>query len=138
MSQPQARAAVLMSIRPRWAEALLARDKRAEFRTRYPLDAPRTVLVYAAAPVSAIVGELDVDRVDTGTPAELWDRHCAYAGLSRIEYDRYFAGRGQGARALLVGSARRYPSPVPLDRLGLLRPPQSWRYLHRAAVDRCG
>lgn len=128
---------MLLSVRPRWAHALITGDKRAEFRTRYPLDAPRTVVVYATAPVKLVIGVLTVSHVDVGHADDLWVKHHSHAGLSKDEYDRYFHGRASRACAIVVDRAQQLRAPVPLSLLGVSRPPQSWRYLPSSALSRC-
>jgi predicted transcriptional regulator len=128
---------VLMSIRPRFAEAILCGEKSVELRRRRPSFSRGTnVLVYASSPVRQVIGWFEVGEVISASPRALWSRvkHCA--GVSRQEFDDYFAGC-EVAYALIVTDAGRI-APAPLR----IRPPQSWQYLradersHRALVRR--
>lgn len=119
----------LMSIHPRYAEALLAGTKRVELRKRPLAPDVHAVVVYATAPVGRVVGSFTVVGQDIDTPAQIWDRHAQHAGIDKAGYDAYFAG---SPRAVAIGAARpvRAATPLPLAELpGCTRPPQSFAYL---------
>ena len=129
MGTPAAGRVALMSIHPRYAEALLAGTKRIEFRKRRLADDVTTVLIYATMPVGRLVGVFEVDGYDIASPSALWERHRGHAGISRSAYRRYFRGQPR-AVGILVRDARRLDHPVALSELDeALRAPQSFRYL---------
>lgn len=119
---------VLMSIRPRFAEQILAGGKRVELRRRRLGDEVTCVVVYATSPVRAIVGAFGVAGQDTRPPADLWAAYCDVAGIGHEDYVGYFDGCAQ-ATAIRVGAVWVPAGPVPLAATGLTRPPQSWQYL---------
>ena len=119
----------LLSIKPKYAEAIFRGEKRFEFRRvifRKPVD---VVLVYSTSPVSRVAGEFEVDAVISGTVEELWKRtkHCA--GIDRRRFFSYFHGREVGY-AIAIGSVRRYATSLDLRREFGIRPPQSFVYLN--------
>lgn len=121
---------VLLAIRPRHAEAILAGTKGFEFRRVLPARPVRRLVLYASAPVMAVVGEADAWGTVRGAKDEVWAECGAAAGITREEFDAYFAGR-PGASAIRLGPATRYAEPRPLVGYGLRRPPQSFAYLVR-------
>ncbi len=58
----------LMSIHQRWAEAIVDGRKRVEFRKRRLAEDIRTVLIYATAPTSQVIGQFTIDENDHRHP----------------------------------------------------------------------
>lgn len=130
--------ALFLSLRPRYAELLLAGQKSVELRRIRPV-APEgsLVLLYASSPAMTLVGQAEVERIEVAALDQVWRKHGLRTGISRAEYDRYFMGSDQ-AVAILLTNIRRLERPRPLDdlrhRLNGFRPPQSYRYLDSCQV----
>lgn len=125
----------LISIHPRHAEAILDGRKLVELR-RAPF-APDTThaLIYATAPVSAVVGWFAVASIEGDNMTSLWDRFGRVAAISRREHRSYFAG-AKRAYAIRISAVHRYGTPIPLTRFpDVRRPPQSFQYLHPRDVS---
>jgi predicted transcriptional regulator len=124
--------ALLLSLHPRFATAILNGDKTVELRRQRVAVPPGTpVIIYATSPVMALTGAARLTSVDTADPGQIWRRHRTACGISRAEYSAYMDGASQ-ASALLLSSPRPLSSPVSLDHLratGAFHPPQSYRYL---------
>jgi predicted transcriptional regulator len=121
---------VLLSVKPTFADAILAGTKTFEFR-RMPFrrEDVETVVLYASSPVCKVVGEFTVDEILTLDLDALWETTCDGGGIDRAYFDEYFEGRSTG-HALKVKSARRYRQPLCLDQnFGIRHPPQSFCYL---------
>ena len=121
---------VLLSVKPRFAEAILAGVKKFEFRRAlFRRQNITTVVLYASSPTCKVVGEFTIDQVLSLTPDELWGETHHGGGIDREFFDRYFEGR-ETAHALKVKRARRYRWPLSLQKdLGITHPPQSFCYL---------
>ena len=119
----------LLSIHPRYAEAILHGEKLVELRRTAVARDVTHVLIYATAPVQAVVGWFDVEGVDVDSKTGIWDAHGAVAGVTRQEFRDYFAGAAR-AFAIRVGHAQRLDPALSLDQIpGVRRPPQSFEYL---------
>lgn len=121
-----------MSLRPRFAEAILDGTKTVELR-RTRLSAPdgTHLILYASSPVMAVVGTAVLIGRDTDTPARIWRRHRKHVGLLRTEYDEYFDG-SETATAVHLGVPRRLATPWALSALrdtAKFQPPQSYRFV---------
>ena len=81
----------LLSIHPRHAEAILQGEKLVELRRTAVARDVTHVLIYATAPVQAVVGWFDVEGVDVDSKTGIWDAHGAVAGVTRQEFRDYFA-----------------------------------------------
>lgn len=129
MAAPAVGRVVLMSIHPEYAEAILAGTKKVEFRKRPVADDVTHVIVYATAPVSAVVGAFAVEDQATAAPASLWRRFAKVGGISRHRYFVYFADHSHGV-GIQVGEVLAPSKPLSLtEDLGVERPPQSFQYL---------
>jgi predicted transcriptional regulator len=127
------RRALLISVRPRFAELLVSGQKTVELRRVQPSVTPGTlVLLYASSPICALVGTGSIDDIQVSGHDDIWHRHGPRTGISRDEYDAYFEG-ATAAVAITLTSVRPLPRAVPLRELRQgrkwFRPPQSFRYL---------
>lgn len=106
----------LISVKPRFADAIIAGSKTVELRRR-PLNVVKRsrLVFYATAPVKAIVAVATVAALDFGTPEELWERYGPVLALSKEEFDNYFTNNEERGYAYLLNSVRELPKPVPLQ-----------------------
>ncbi len=125
--------AALLSVRPRFANALLDGTKTVEIRRRRVRIADGSLcLVYASSPVRALVGAARVRCTHVDTADAIWRCFGEGAALSRSEYDAYLDGSTTSC-AIVIGAALRLLSPIPLEALrrrqnGFVTP-QSYRFL---------
>lgn len=126
--------ALLLSVRPQFAKAILAGFKTAEVRRQRPDVHPGTlVIIYATKPIGAIVGTARISSVAEGTPHELWARYQGRAGISREEFDGYLENAASGYILLLERVQRLVPL-LTLEEMraaAALQPPQSYRYVNQ-------
>lgn len=119
-----------MSIHPQYAQRILAGTKRVEFRKRPIADDVTHVIVYATAPVSAVVGAFEVEAQHTLNPRTLWKQFRTVAGIGWTDYIAYYDGRAAGT-GIAVGKVLKPDEPLCLlGELGIARPPQSFQYVH--------
>lgn len=128
------RRCLLVSLRPRHAFNILNGTKTFEFRRVSPrLVVEDEVIVYATAPVSAIVARFRVSTVLSRAPQALWRKVSSGPGLSKAEFHAYFEGRAI-AHAIGVGNVEVLAEPLELQtiRVAIPRfcPPQSYWYLN--------
>lgn len=129
MGQVTAKRVALMSIRPEFANAILAGKKTVEFRKRRVADDVSHVLIYATMPVGSLLGWFSVARQDTESPRQLWVKFRSVAGISEQGFFDYFADRTVGT-GIVVGACAEFDEPVALTALSQVqRPPQSFQYL---------
>lgn len=121
---------VLISIKPRYLDAILSGRKTVELRkrsTRIPTGT--RLLLYASSPRCAVVGEARVGSREELSIEDLWVKHGVAAAVTREELDAYYAGAEQGVVLGLL-DVRRYPVALPLSTLRDastgFRPPQSY------------
>ncbi len=130
---------IFLSLKPRFAEAILSVDKQIELRRQPPrLDVPTRALLYASSPTMSLVGTCLVDDIVDLAPATLWRRYGGVSGVTRLEFGAYFEGCPR-AYGLRLSEAVRLDEPVSLgsirQELDGFHPPQSFRYLTESQVD---
>lgn len=123
---------ILMSIRPRFAEANLSGTRRFEFRRTVPVRAAQgsIVVVYASSPVRKVIGEFRIARILTDDVRGLWKMTSAGAGITEEEFIHYFRGKSI-VHAIEISDPVRYAEPLPLGAVYAGRPPQSFAYIRR-------
>ena len=136
--------AILLSIKPEWAEKIYNGEKTIEWRKSRPrIDRNNhhtRVYIYETAPVKRITGHFTLSgcyEVDLGCkPANMSD------ALMTVDIQRRgcvphedlvnYQGKSRCIYAWSVDRRRevvRYNVPYRLDHFGLERPPQSWQYV---------
>ncbi|MFC5952997.1 ASCH domain-containing protein [Streptomyces pratens] len=124
--------AMLLSVHPRFATAILAGSKTVEVRRQRVAAPPGTpVLLYATAPTMAVVGMARIAAVHVASPGEVWSAHRGQTGITRREYGAYMSGATQ-ASGLTMEDPVSFEEPVTLTALrsaGSFHPPQSYRYM---------
>lgn len=122
---------ILMSIRPRFADAILAGQKTHELRRRFADARPGArVIVYASGPRRAVVGMFTVASVHTMPAWMIARRRRRATTLSGDEIREYLVGVRSGT-LIEVSAPTRFTQPISLSQLRSygVEPPQSYRYL---------
>ncbi|GGN37640.1 putative transcriptional regulator [Actinoplanes campanulatus] len=123
---------LLLSLRPRFAAAILAGTKTIEIRRRPVNAAPGTaIILYASSPQMAVVGTARLAHITVCPPDDGWRRFHHEFGLGRDEYNEYLDG-AVNAHLLHVTAVNRLNEPLPLRHLreqAPFQPPQSFRYV---------
>lgn len=131
--------ALVLALKPRFAEAILAGTKTVEVRRVRPrITVPTLALLYASGSARALVGTCVVRSVARYPADELWHLHGVGTALCRTEFDAYLQGRDCGV-ALLLERPEPLAAPIPLHTLRHahgFRPPQSFAYVSHAKRKR--
>jgi predicted transcriptional regulator len=126
------RRALLLSLRPRFAAAILDGTKTVELRRTRLSAPPGTLLVlYASSPIMAVVGTATLADRHTASPTLIWRVHRHALGLTHAEFADYLTGADQ-ATAITIENPRALPDPFTLAWLRRhtgFQPPQSYRYI---------
>lgn len=129
--------ALLLSVRPRFAEPIIMGTKRAEVRRQRPWVQPGTpVVIYATLPTAAVVGTAQIANVNAGRPDDLWSQYHDQIGMRQEEFDSYLNGVSI-AYVLILAKAQRLTVPLSLSHLRAtadFQPPRSFQYLTRAKL----
>jgi predicted transcriptional regulator len=135
-----AKNALLISVRPRFAEMIFTGTKTVELRRIRPrIGRGDLVFIYVSSPVKALEGAFEVGEVVPGTPSSIWQRFREETGLSKREFDTYYEGKPT-AFAIVIQKCWKLPAPIHLAILQKQKngfhPPQSYHYICRQAFSR--
>lgn len=119
---------MILPVHPEYAELILAKKKRFEFRKQNCRSGVGALLIYATSPVCAIVCETEISGVMQGTPEAIWQMAQDYAGISKEDYSRYYDGRSK-AVAFKLGRIIKFDKPIMLATFGIRHAPQSFVYV---------
>jgi predicted transcriptional regulator len=121
---------VILSIKPKYAEAILSGEKKCEFRKPSFPKGVKTAIIYETAPIQKIVGWFKITKQETGKPSEIWKKHSKIGGITRNEFFDYYNGSKQ-AVCLKIGKVGRLESPMdPFEMFDGFVIPQSFRYVN--------
>lgn len=122
--------AVLLSIKPKYADLILAGTKKVELRRSWPSNDIGVMVLYSSSPVQRLVGIAYVDKVNEADVAGLWQ--LAYdngGGVTNDELIEYFSGK-KTAFGIMIKSAKIAQCAAnPKDIFPDFSPPQSYLYL---------
>ena len=124
--------ALLLSVKHKYAEAILNGTKTLELRRRFPVLPPGTLLyIYSSGSTRAITGTVTLEGITRTSDTRLTREQLIRLELTKSEAAAYLAG-ASSASVLHLGSPRSFSVPIALstmrDRLHL-EPVQSYRYV---------
>ena len=130
--------AILLSVRPRYARALLEGSKKVEIRRRFPGHISGAVAyIYSTKPDCAVLGTVYIRSIERILSNEVWHRYQGIIGVGEEEISAYLEGVTT-ASVLLISNPTKWDTPMPLCVLQdtfALRPVQSFRYLSKRDHD---
>lgn len=131
--------AILLSVRPEFAHALLAGTKTAEVRRRFPaVRTPSTIYVYSSTPDRAVLGTVQLVGIDRPSASAVWDLYRDQIQIRRQPLEDYLQNVNDAA-ILRIGAPSPWRVPLPLAALRSdigLEPPQSFRYVDALGEER--
>ncbi len=120
---------VLLSIKPEFALKIFDGSKKYEYRrTIFKRTEVTTIVVYASDPIKKVIGEFEIEGIIQEEPQALWAKTGEQAGITKERFLDYFKDKTKGY-AIKVRDARMYDTPIQLNKLMVVWPPQSFAYL---------
>ena len=110
--------AMLLSIKPEYAQRIIDGTKQFEFRTRRCREDITKIIFYSTVPESVLVG----------APSTIWEKTKHAAGIPRSFFRQYYKGRPQ-AVAYKLRNVIAYETPKALSDYGITHVPQSFIYI---------
>lgn len=119
----------ILSIKPVYANQILAGTKKVEFRKRSFKEKVRRVYIYSSMPVKQIVGYFTFSDIDEDTPANLWQKYQKVGGIAKDDFFSYYANNASGC-ALVIKSVTPFKQgKSPNEFVDDFVAPQSYIYL---------
>lgn len=123
---------LLLSVKPRYARAILAGRKTIEVRRRFPeVPAGTVVVLYSSSPERAIIGTVRLKQTIRVDPGKVWELYANKIDIEKRALVAYLDG-ATVSTLLEIEDPETWIRPVTLsalrETLGV-EPPQSFRYL---------
>ena len=124
---------LLLSIHAEYALKIVSGLKTIELRRRFPLfteEDKKKIFIYACSPISKIIGECDLSKVEELPLKRLWNATNKFAMIDYHSFQKYFQNCDFGF-ALYLENPIKYKKPVSLKKVSGIKnqPPQSYRYI---------
>lgn len=121
---------VLLSIKPKYVEAMVEGRKSFEFRKSiFRNGSIERVYLYSTKPVGKIVGSFKVGRIISGEPRLLWEKLGPVSGATNVDFFNYFKSSGLGF-AIEIIDLQVFRTPVsPSLFIEGFKPPRSFMYI---------
>jgi type I restriction enzyme S subunit len=119
---------VILSIKPKFADAIFNGVKKVEFRkNRFKKDVDK-IFIYSSTPVKKITGYFTIDRIVENSPGKLWEQFGTVGFINEDDFFKYFEDKETGF-SICIKSTQRFSETI--DPYQIIRdfvPPQSFRY----------
>lgn len=121
---------VLLSIKPKFANAILDGIKKIEFRKQiFKNEEISKIYLYSSSPEQKIIGYFTYKQIIKENPSLLWDEFGEVGYISQEDFFNYFEGKSKGY-GILVDKVNRFKTPIePKEIFDKFTPPQSFKYL---------
>lgn len=120
---------VLLSIRPEFVNEIRTGRKKYEFRrTIFKREDIKKILIYESAPVSKIIGEVEIKSILHDNLEDLWNKTYQQSGIDKHFFDEYFLKKEKGF-AIELGNLVEFQTPKHIKDYGLKAAPQSFVYI---------
>lgn len=120
---------IMISTSPKQADIILDNPKKNVFFYKVtPANKVSRVLIYATAPVQAVVGEFDLDRIHIVALSTAWAQHGSSSSMTKKEFEAYFENHDK-AHAMIAKETFRYSKPKSLEQFNMKKGPSGFQYL---------
>lgn len=120
---------IMISVSPKHADILLDdSSKNVFFYKVTPVNKVKRVLIYATAPIKAVVGEFDLSEIKISALSTAWKNFSSKSIFTKKEFDEYYQGKNE-AHAMIAGKSFRYSKPKDLSNYNMSKGPSGFQYL---------
>lgn len=120
---------VILSVKPIYAQAIMAGTKKVEFRKKIFKKPVDKVFVYSSSPEKMIIGYFTIKDVVEASPEELWEKYSKVGGIEKKDFFDYYSNSETGF-SIIIKDYKRFEEPQdPADFFEKFCAPQSYIYL---------
>lgn len=120
---------IMISVSPKHADILLDdSSKNVFFYKVTPVNNVKRVLVYATAPIKAVVGEFDLSEIKISALSTAWKNYSSKSIFTKKEFDEYYKDKKE-AHAMIAGKSFRYSKPKKIEDYNMSKGPSGFQYL---------
>ena len=126
---------VILSIKPVYADAIMAGVKKVEFRKKIfkrPVD---KIYVYSSSPEKKIIGYFTIHSIVEDTPSNLWETFKKVGGIAKDAFFEYYKDTEKGF-SIKIDKFERFDCKVdPNNVIEKFIAPQSYLYLEETVMQ---
>ncbi len=120
---------VILSIKPIYAQAIMAGTKKVEFRKKIFKKPVDKVFVYSSSPEKKIIGYFTIGKIVEDSPVQLWEQFKDVGGINKKDFFEYYKNSNTGF-SIGVESYEKFSVGVdPEELFEKFCAPQSYIYL---------
>ena len=120
---------VILSIKPKYADAIFSGKKKVEFRKKLFQKKINKIYVYSSSPVKKIIGYFTVSEIIKNTPENLWDCFSKSGCISEKDFFKYFENKSFGFSICIKETFEFSNNIDPYKFFKKFYPPQSYMYI---------
>ena len=130
---------IFLPIKPEYALAIQEGRKKVEFRKiAFKRKDVGRCIVYVSSPYKRVIGYFEFDKIDEGSPREIWEKYKEVAGVCKEDYEEYYR-RSEKAFAIIINKFVLLEEPIsPQEKIENFRIPQSFCYLEDRHIQAFG
>lgn len=119
---------ILLSINPEHVTNIINKKKIYEFRKIKCKKNIDKIVIYATAPISKVIGEVEVLDIIEDLPENVWSITGDFSGISKDFFEKYYRNKDK-AIAYKLGDVKEFKRPKLLQDFGVNFAPQSFVYI---------
>ena len=126
----------ILSIKPIYANEILAGEKKVEFRKKIFKKDVERIYIYSSMPKKMIVGYFTFNQIDEDSPKKLWEKYKDVGGINETNFFEYFKGHKKGF-SIIIDKVEKFEEEIdPIDFIENFSAPQSYIYLKRRSKSK--
>jgi predicted transcriptional regulator len=119
---------VLLSIKPKYAKAILSGEKKVEFRKTKFAQKVEKVYIYSSSPDQKIIGYFIIDSIIADSPEKIWKKFREVGSINKTDFFEYYENKDL-AYAIAIKSYKKFKEPInPKKVFRKFAAPQSYIY----------
>lgn len=120
---------VILSIKPKYAQAIISGAKKVEFRKKIfkrPVD---KVYIYSSSPIKKIIGYFTFSEIVEESPTDLWAKFQNVGSIEKADFFEYFKDSEKGF-AIIITNVEKFKKGIdPIAFFENFCAPQSYLYI---------
>ena len=122
---------VILSIKPKYAWAILNGDKKVEFRKNTFKKDVQKVFIYSSSPDQKLIGYFSIKSICVDSPKKLWKKYGKVGCIDRDDFFKYYTNKSAGT-TFVIDKAVKFEKPIsPREIFENFYPPQSFMYCEK-------
>ena len=120
---------VILSIKPIYAQAIIAGTKKVEFRKKIFKRRVEKIFIYSSMPKKKMIGYFTFSDIEEDTPFNLWTKFKEVGGISEKDFFEYYKNVEKGFSIKINEVVKFENEIVPEDFIEKFCAPQSYVYI---------